>query len=58
MTQYSPVMEAALHRLYWLIERGVEFPDACWKVANQHGFKVDKLRQAYDIREGERSEKR
>jgi hypothetical protein len=38
----------ALERLNDLIDGGMEFPDACGKVAREEGVDYDALRNAYD----------
>ena len=38
----------ALERLNDLIDAGMEFPDACSKVALEEGVNYDALRNAYD----------
>lgn len=50
MKKFSRKMENALAKLFYMIKMGMEFPDACWKVAEQYSLKVDELRRAYDIR--------
>ena len=49
LQEFSPAMSAAIRALEGLIEEGVEFPDACWKIARRLGFTVDELRAAYDL---------
>ena len=41
-------MKAALEHLNWLIDNGVEFPDAAYRAATLFQIKQQELEQEYD----------
>ena len=41
-------LEKAFKYLIELVQKGVEFPDACWKASQKYGVPYVKLREKYD----------
>ncbi len=41
-------LQRALAALQQLIARGVEFPDAVWRITQQYGVTLEELEAAYD----------
>lgn len=48
--EFSPAIKSAVSQLVRLIDQGVEFPDAVWKVTQKTSFMSHEIEKAYDIR--------
>lgn len=47
--EFSPAIKSAVSMLVRLIDQGIEFPDAVWKVTQKTGFMSHEIEKAYDI---------
>lgn len=46
--EFSPAIKSAVSQLVRLIDQGIEFPDAVWKITQRTGFMSHELEKAYD----------